>query len=59
MTGNDWRGEYRWFDGSRWSWPAFEFDRISDVKRYSEKKEIGVLIQWADRPSDWPERSIT
>jgi len=45
-----WQGAYRWWDGSRWSWAAFEHENASRAGRWAEKKEASGyvnLLTWS------------
>ena len=51
-------GAYRWWDGERWSWPAFAHEVAEKAAHWAGKKEKeDANVQWAERPADWPERS--
>lgn len=55
-----WAGAYRWWDGECWSWPAFSFESADRAARWAAKKiDWSDVIEWADRPVGWPERSKT
>lgn len=54
------QGAYRWWDGECWSWPAFSFESADRAARWAEKKiDWSDVIEWTDRPKNWPERSKT
>jgi hypothetical protein len=50
----------RWWDGTRWSWPAGDGMSAKQAEAYA-RIPFGVSdeIEWTDRPADWPERSKT
>lgn len=52
---------YRWWNGSTWSFPAFEYETAVKAKHWASKKETTAneFITWAGRPASWPERSRT
>jgi len=53
---------YRWWDGKVWSWPAFSFESADKAGYWATKKETpkdSKGIFWADRPANWPKRSLT
>jgi hypothetical protein len=53
-------GAYRWWDGERWSWPAFAHEVAEKAAHWAGKKEKeDANVLWAERPADWPERSLT
>lgn len=48
-----WTGTYRWWDGERWSWPAFEHESAERAGRWAAKKEVTSyfnLLLWSDMP---------
>ena len=50
----------RWWDGTRWSWPAgvgMSAERAEEQARTPSR--FADKIEWADRPADWPLRSRT
>lgn len=50
----------RWWNGRDWSMVAFR--RYSPERAAAQAKiraSSNLKIEWADRPSDWPERSMT
>ncbi len=52
---------FRWWDGERWSACAIASDLPHEVERRAgiAAGEPMRLIEWTDRPADWPERSRT
>jgi hypothetical protein len=59
---NGHQGAYRWWDGEQWSWPAFAHENSEKAAYWAAKKEYSRTqekIEWADRPSNWPDRSRT
>jgi hypothetical protein len=48
-----WTGTYRWWDGARWSWGAFEHESAERAGRWAMKKESNGyvnLLMWSDMP---------
>jgi hypothetical protein len=46
-------GTYRWWDGERWSWPAFEHESAERAGRWAAKKEVTSyfnLLLWSEMP---------
>ncbi len=53
---------FRWWDGTRWSYPARAYMpafRAAEVAAGKEPKSYQNEIEWTDRPAWWPERSRT
>jgi hypothetical protein len=50
----------RWWDGSRWSYPANRHMTAEKAAISAEMpSSFSYSIEWADRPASWPERSKT
>ena len=39
-TARSWHNSYRWWDGTRWSWPAFPHESAVKAGRWAAKKEV-------------------
>ena len=39
-TTQGWNNAYRWWDGKRWSWPAFPHESAVKAARWAAKKEV-------------------
>ena len=49
----DWSNGWRWWDGERWSWPAFPHESLERVGKWAEQKEPkghNVEIMWSVQP---------
>jgi hypothetical protein len=50
----------RWWDGERWSAPAYPNDSVHQASAYAKSPSTSQYeIEWTDRPAWWPERSKT
>jgi hypothetical protein len=50
----------RWWDGSKWSFPAHIGMTAEEAAGHSALKSDRTLhLEWTDRPASWPERSRT
>jgi hypothetical protein len=50
----------RWWDGTRWSWPASDRMSAAHAEEHARiPSSVSTEIEWTDRPADWPERSKT
>lgn len=52
----------RWWNGKRWSAPAFKgYERTPGFvhTRATTISGISAFIMWAPRPAHWPQRSLT
>ncbi len=50
----------RWWDGERWSVPAYPEDSVHQASAYAKSPATCQHeIEWTDRPASWPERSKT
>lgn len=54
-------GYLRWWNGHCWSWAAWPHESAEAAARWAGKsaEKDMHLIQWSDRPAEWPERSKT
>jgi hypothetical protein len=43
-TGAAWANSYRWWDGKRWSWPAFPHETAEQAGKWASKKEQGEIL---------------
>ena len=39
-----WENGYRWWDGERWSWPAFPHESAEKAGKWASKKEQGEIL---------------
>jgi len=39
IKGDFWHNAYRWWDGRRWSWPAFPHENSEKAGRWAQQKE--------------------
>ena len=49
-----WTGTYRWWDGTRWSWAAFEHESAERAGRWALKKESNGYVDrlmWSEAPT--------
>lgn len=50
----------RWWNGSHWSNTAMRHDPLCDVEMYARTPAFTTkVIEWCDRPKDWPPQSYT
>lgn len=55
-----WCEGVRWWDGERWSLACFEgMDSRLAGHRSTIKSAYSVRVQYRERPSTWPARSLT
>jgi hypothetical protein len=55
-------GTLRFYDGETWSLAAFEGDNVDTIEHAAMTRAPNAaqsIIEWTDRPADWPERSRT